>query len=445
MVGSMNALLLAPRSNGRCYRLVCLATVLPAFMIHLPVRPAFAAVSNLDKDPGPAAIAVNALGVDLLGKAAPEANVLLSPYSIQSALAMTYAGAEGQTKKEMARTLHYPGEEKIVHDSFLALQKTLETVATATASAVEKIRQRGGAGEPIILTLANRLFGQAGYDFRPAFLELSKQTYAAPLQALDFAANPSGSRQQINTWVEQQTRDRIRELVPPDGIDKETRMVLVNAVYLKASWAEPFAPQATRPLPFHANGGKAEQVPTMRREGRFGYDQRDGFSVVTVPYLGGDIQFLILLPDSVTGLAALESTLTAGLLTGCANLKSQQLVLYLPKFKVQPPLFRLGGALQALGMKSAFDNPRGSANFDRMAPRRPDEYLYLSEVFHKTFIALDEKGTEAAAATAAVMARVAAAVGARPVEVRVDRPFVYAIQHKPSGACLFLGHLNDPR
>jgi serpin B len=224
------------------------------------------------------------------------------------------------------------------------------------------------------------------------------------------------------------------------------RLVLVNAIYLKAPWAQEFSTNATKPRPFHLNGGQAQNVPTMERQDRFGYAQQDGYRVVTIPYSGNDIQFLILLPDAVDGLAALEAKLTPQLLTTAANPGIADLNLELPRFKLEPPLLRLSEALKELGMKSAFDQPEGSANFDRMAPRQPDDYLKISEVFHKTFLELDEKGTEAAAATAVMMMRVTSAVGKKPqpIEVRVDRPFLFAIQHRPSGACLFLGRVTNP-
>jgi len=175
--------------------------------------------------------------------------------------------------------------------------------------------------------------------------------------------------------------------------------------------------------------------------------KRDGFTAVSLPYSGGELQFLVLLPDEVNGLRTIESKLTAGVLAQCAKLETRDVDLSLPKFKFEPPSIALAEKLEALGMKTAFDRPPGSANFDRMAPRRPNDYLYISQVFHKTFIAVDEKGTEAAAATA-----VAAAVGSAPrppppppIEVKVDRPFLYAIQHVPSGVCLFLGRVTDPR
>ena len=397
--------------------------------------------------PSTAAQAVNALGLDLLAKGTePGANALLSPYSIQSALAMTFAGAAGETRAEMARVLHYPGDEAELHRSFAALQQALEEIHKSTALRAEQSRQRGGPSDPVTLTVANRLFGQRSYAFREAFLALMKDTYGAPFQPMDFAGNPSQARLQINGWVEEQTRQRIRDLIPPDGLNRETRLVLVNSIYLKAPWMEEFQARATKPLPFYVKGGEPKEVPTMYRQGMPGYSKREGFSVVTLPYSGGDLQFLILLPEAKDGLPALAAKLTPEVLAACANPGRAELQLYLPKLKMEPPLFKLGKVLRSLGMLTAFDEPQGSANFDRMAPRKPDEYLYISEVFHKTFLALDEKGTEAAAATAVAMMRATAILEKpKPIEVHVDHPFLFAIQHRPSGACLFLGRVTDPR
>ncbi len=399
-------------------------------------------------NPAVAAQAVNALGLELLARGtAADDNALLSPYSIQTALAMTFAGAAGDTRAEMAKVLHYPGEEATLHRSFAALHRALEEVARQTAARAEKARERGGPSEPVVLTVANRLFGQGGYAFRGPFLSLVKDTYQAPFQPLDFARDPLAATREINGWVEQQTRQRIRDLVPPDGLDKDTRLVLVNAIYLKAPWAEEFSASATQPRPFHVKGGAARDVPTMVRQAQFGYSRRNGFSAVTIPYSGGEVQFLILLPDRTDGLAGLEAKATPELLADCAKLEPTDVILYLPKFRIEPPLFRLGKVLQSLGMRSAFDQAQGTADFDRMAARKADDYLCIWEVFHKTFLALDERGTEAAAATAVVMARVTAMVGEKPkpVEMRVDHPFLFAIQHRPSGACLFLGRITEPR
>jgi len=166
---------------------------------------------------------------------------------------------------------------------------------------------------------------------------------------------------------------------------------------------------------------------------------------VSVPYADRQLQFLVLLPDEPNGLAGLEAKLTPALLASCARLNGAQVILHLPKFKLEPALMQLGEALRSLGMTSAFDQPRGSANFDGMAPRWPDDYLYFSEVFHKTFLSLDEEGTEAAAATAVVEAEAASMLVEPYEEVRVDHPFVFAIQHRASGACLFLGRVRQAR
>jgi len=382
-----------------------------------------------------AARAVNALGADLLVHGpATDANALLSPYSIQTALAMSFAGAAGDTRAEMAKVLHYVGDEAGLHRSFAALRQAIEEVAGG----------KEDPGRPVTLTVANRLFGQTGYAFRAPFLDLLKHTYGAPLQPMDFVREAAGATQEINAWVEEQTRRRIRDLVPPDTLDASTRLVLVNAVYLKAPWAEEFPAQNTKPRPFHIGGGPVVEAPTMLRQDYFGYARREGFSAVTLPYRGGEIQFLVLLPHETNGLAAVEASLTPELLASCVRLRLTEVILYLPKLKLELPVLRLGKVLQSLGMKSAFDQPRGTANFERMAPRKPNDYPYISEVFHQTFLALDEKGTEAAAATAAEVLP-GANVGSQPVELRVDHPFLFAIQHRSSGACLFLGRITDPR
>jgi serpin B len=359
---------------------------------------------------------------------------------------MTYAGAAGETRTQMAKVLHYPEDETALHQSFTDLQKALEAVTKTTAERAKIAKDQGGPGEPFVLTVANRLFGQDGYAFRQPFLELVKDRYRAPLEMMDFIHNADKERLKINGWVEEQTHKRIRDLIPANGLNDETRLVLVNAIYMKAPWAETFSEGTTQPLPFQVNGNETLKVPTMRRTAHMGYAQREGYQVVTVPYIGGDMQLLVLLPDAKDGLAAMEAKVTPDILSGCAKPGTSEVELFLPRFKMEPPLFKLGKVLCSLGMAGAFDKPQGSANFDRMAPRKPNDYLYISEVFHKTFLALDEKGTEAAAATAVVMMRATAFIEKpKPLEVRVDRPFLFAIQHRPSGTCLFLGRVTDPR
>jgi serpin B len=395
-----------------------------------------------------AAKATNELGVDLHRQLARgNENLCLSPYSIQGALAMTFAGADGDTRTEMARVLHFPSDGDAIHASFAALQNSLGEMSQKTAKIAEQSKKHSGPSEPITLSIANHLFAQTGYDFRDAFQALVKKFYGAPFETLDFKKDPEAARAYINKWVADQTRDRIRDLVPSGGIKELTRLVLANAIYLKAPWAWEFNEALTKPKPFHVHGGALIDVPTMEQQKNFGYAKRDGYTAVSIPYSGSELQFVILLPDDVKGLPKLESKLSADLLAQCAKLEHQDVDLEMPKFKFAPPTIPLADNLKALGMKTAFDDPQGSANFDKMSPRRPDKYLAISNVFHKTFIAVNEKGTEAAAATAVVMMELSARFEKpkEPIHLKVDRPFLYAIQHVPSGACLFIGRVTDPR
>jgi serpin B len=345
----------------------------------------------------------------------------------------------------MAKALHYVSDEDGLNGSFAALQQALEEMAKESVTQAERMKQYAPR-DPITLTVANRLFGQEGYQFRAAFLALVKDNYRAPFQPLDFVRDAVGATKTINAWVEDQTHQRIRDILPQGALNDLTRLVLVNAIYLKAPWNEPFEVSATKPLPFHLADGKEVDVPTMSTQRHFGYAKRSGFTVLVLPYSHWDLRFVIFLPDGKEGFAGLQQRLSSSLLAECRQLEARDVILYLPKFKIEPPPLALGGTLRALGMRSAFDEPQGSANFERMAPRRPNDYLYLSEVFHKTFLSLDEKGTEAAAATAVIMATPQVLVEKpKPVEVHVDRPFIFAIQHAPSGACLFLGRVTDPR
>ena len=411
--------------------------------------PAFAAIASLNAaDFNLATTATNQLGVDLyrqLGHG--DENLCLSPYSIESALAMTFAGADGETRAEMARVLHFPNDGDSIHASFSSLQRSLEEMRNKTAQIAEQSKKKSGPSEPITLSIANQLFAQSGYEFRDPFRELVQKFYGAPFETLDFKSNPEAARAHINKWVAGQTRDKIRDLIPQGGIKELTRLVLANALYLKAPWAWEFNDAFTKPKGFHVRGGAAVDVPTMNNRKTFGYAKRDGFAAVALPYSGSELQLIILLPDEVNGLAKLESKLSADVLAQCAQLQPQDVDLELPKFKFTPPTIPLKENLEALGMKTAFDDPQGSANFDKMSPRKPHQYLAISNVFHKTFIAVDEKGTEAAAATAVVMMELTARreVPREPIHVKVDRPFVYAIQHVPSGACLFIGRVTDPR
>lgn len=395
-----------------------------------------------------AAKATNQLGVDLHRQLAQgDDNLCLSPYSIQSALAMTFAGADGETRAEMARVLHFTNDGDAIHTSFAALQSSLGEMTKKSVQIAEQSKKHSGPSEPITLSIANRLFAQNDYEFRDAFQQLVKKFYGAPFETLSFKDNPDVARTHINNWVTEQTRDKIRDLIPTRGINELTRLVLANAIYLKAPWAWEFNDKLTAPKSFHVGGGAAVDVPTMNNRKSYGYAKRDGFTAVALPYSGSELQFLVLIPGEVGGLKKLESKLSGETLGQLAKLEHQDVDLELPKFKFEPPTIPLRENLEALGIKTAFDDPQGSANFDRMSPRKPDKYLAISNVFHKTFIAVDEKGTEAAAATAVVMMELTARFEKpkEPIHVKVDRPFIYAIQHVPSGTCLFIGRVTDPR
>jgi serpin B len=391
-----------------------------------------------------AAKATNQLGVDLYRQlAAGDENLCISPYSIDSAMAMTFAGADGETRSEMARVLHFPNDGDVTA-SFSELQRSLGQMSAKTAELVKQSKKFGGPSEPITLNVANRLFAQKGYHFREAFLSLVKQDFGGAFEPLDFITDPAAATQRINKWVADYTRDRIRDLIPGGALDKTTRLVLANALYLKAPWASEFSQNATKPELFFVRGAPVD-VPMMRKlEKNFGYARREGFTVVSLPYAGNDLQFVVLLPDDINGLRGLESKLTADVFASCAKLEKRDVDLHLP---LEPSTISLAKQFEALGMKTAFDQPKGSANFDKIAPQTPHDYLYISQIFHKTFIVVDEKGTEAAAATAVAMLAGSAlrSPPPPPIEVNVDRPFVYAIQHVPTGVCLFLGRINDPR
>ena len=395
------------------------------------------------------ALANNSLGLDLyrLETAQQKGNLLLSPYSIQAALCMTLGGANGQTKTEMAKVLHLGTDPDAAAKAMAGFGDTLRKAADDSKRLAEEAKKYKEKFEPLQLHVANRLFGREGYRFVRGFLDLTRTDWQAPLEEISFA-RPDRARQKINSWVEEQTRERIKDLIPPDGIDKETRLVLVNALYFKAAWMHEFVPAVTENLPFAVGGTAPVNVPTMIQRKNYGYAKEKDFTAVTLPYTGGALHLLVVLPDAKDGLSALEKTLTAEKLTALSRLSmAKEVKLWLPKFKITPPTVELSERLKSLGMKTAFDEPPGTADFSRMAPRTAQEYLAISKVFHKTFMALDENGTEAAAATAVAMAP--RGIGPRepekPVEVHVDHPFLFAIQHRETGLCLFLGRVTDPR
>lgn len=386
-----------------------------------------------------------------------DGNLFLSPHSIHVALAMTWAGARGKTAEEMAKALGLEGAEaERAHASFAALLAGLESGASAPSRRVPGSGGvtpgegpgagpgEAGPGDPgradalYQLSVANALWGQKGFAFRDEFLDLVESRYGGGLEAVDFARATEAARATINAWVGDRTKGKIPELIPSGILSADTRLVLTNAVYFKSGWLHPFEAERTVEAPFHLPSGAERPVPLMRQVERFGYLERDGVQAVDLPYAGGRLSMVILLPREPGGLPALERTLDAKRLGAwLGDLRARKVDLSLPRFQTRAR-FRLAQELRALGMREAF---AWSADFSGMTDA---DRLFISEVIHEAFVRVDEEGTEAAAATAVIMDRASAPRPEEPVVFRADRPFLYLIRHRATGAILFLGRLVEP-
>jgi serpin B len=339
---------------------------------------------------------------------------------------MTFAGAAGSTADQMAGTLHFDLEDGALHAAFNAYALDLEARANADVD-----------GTPFELSIANSLWGQEGFAFRPEFLDLLAENYAAGMRLADFVADPEASRQVINRWVSDETRQRIEDLIPEGAIDEMTRLVLANAIYFKASWMSSFDPDATAREPFHLLSGDTVDVPMMHADESYRYLVADGYQAIELPYQSGEMSMVILLPDGGR-FAAFEDTMGLDVLEQALGQMAYGPVrLGLPRFTYESE-FSLRDALEGLGMTDAFDPDR--ADFSGMDGNRD---LYIASVLHKAFVAVDEKGTEAAAATAVIMGVTSAPIG-EPITITVDRPFIYLIRDGQTGGILFLGRVVDP-
>ena len=357
-----------------------------------------------------------------------DGNLFFSPYSISTALAMTSAGARGGTAAQMAATLHLPPDPSRAHAGFGAL--------------VDRVNG-GGRPEPgpDTLVTANALWLKAGEAFLPEFLGTVTTRYKAGLRSLDFAADPEAARETINGWVAKQTLDKIRDLIGPSVLGRDTSVVLTNAIYFKGAWQSPFREARTRKdATFHATGGRDLTAPMMAQTGTFPYLDGGTFQALELPYHGGGRSMVVLLPKQADGLGALEAALTGENLAGWVKGLSQRRVdVELPRFKLSEG-FELREALSAMGMSDAFDPAR--ADFSGMTGRRD---LTISAVIHKSFVDVNEAGTEAAAATAAVMSRAISAIEPKPVVFHADHPFVVLIRDRETGSVLFLGRVTEPK
>lgn len=355
----------------------------------------------------------------------PGENLFFSPHSLSIALAMTWAGARGTTETEMAEAMRFRLGQQRLHVAFNGLDLELESRGESAGS---------DAPLPFVLHVTNALFGQVGFEFLDAFLDTLAQHYGAGMRLMDFIEETEASRVAINAWVSDQTNERIKELIPPGIITAATRLVLVNAIFFTASWADPFDEAATEDRPFRRLDGSEVQVPTMQKSIAAVYDAGTGYQAAEVPYDGQKLAMLVIVPDSGR-FQEVEGSLSASRVAEIRQALTQhQVELALPKFSFRSSV-PAKAPLMELGMREAFG---GGADLSGM---NGTSGLFIQDVVHQAFVAVDEKGTEAAAATAVVVGETSAPP---PAMLTVDRPFVFAIIDRPTGATLFIGRVLDP-
>jgi serpin B len=353
-------------------------------------------------------------------------NLFYSPYSISVALAMTYAGARGETERQMADALHYTLPQDRLHPSFNALDFALASRGEGA---------KGKDWEGFRLHVANAIWGQTDYTFLSEFLDVLAVNYGAGLRLVDFKQAPEQARATINDWVSEETEGRIVDLIPAGAIDALTRLVLTNAIYFNAAWSMPFEEKLTEDGPFRLLDGGEVTVPMMKQTESLGYAAGQGYQAVELPYDGHELSMVLLVPEPGE-FGAFEDSLDAARVAGILDdLARRQVALIMPKFEFESS-FSLVDALAALGMPDAFSE---RADFSGMTG---DRELAISDIVHKAFVSVDEAGTEAAAATAVIMAVTSAPT--EPVRVTVDRPFIFAIRDIETGATLFVGRVVDP-
>jgi serpin B len=372
-----------------------------------------------------------------LAEADPNANRFVSPYSVSVALAMTYAGARGETRQQMGQILRFSLSRETLHPAFYALRRQVNGDDENAGS--DDTESDGGEPRPFTLAGANALWGQEGYPWRDAYLTTLKANYGAGLHIVDFTSDAEAARDTINSWVADRTEDKIPDLLPKGSVHELTRLVLTNAIYFKANWQHEFDEEKTTPWEFTALDGSTAEVPTMEVTEDFQYATVDGHQLVELPYVGGDVSMLVVLPRDGR-FEQFEQRLDAARLSTLLDaLDEREGTLRLPTFTFESAT-SLKRTLSDLGMPLAFN--QNDADFSGMADS--SEPLFIGDVIHKSFVGVDEKGTEAAAATAVTMETSSAEVNPpKPFEMTVDRPFLFAIRHRETDAVLFLGRVVD--
>lgn len=359
-----------------------------------------------------------------------EENIIFSPFSLSLALSMALAGAEAATKSEMLDALQLNISEDKIHPAFNALLLAIEASQEGT--------QEESEGNNFQLNIANSIWGQAGYEFKESFLDTLALNYSAGVYNVDYINNPEAARNAINDWVEEETQEKIQDLIPQGAIDTLTRMVLANAIYFNGSWLHPFEESATEQAPFNLLDGSQTTVDMMSLTGQsFNYGKGENYQVVQLPYLSQDFSMTLLIPDTGSFKEFEDELSSNNLVSILNNLAFQPVNLKMPKFDFESTV-NGKDPLNALGMAEAFDPDQ--ANFSEITQA---EKLYISDVLHKATITVDEKGTEAAAATAVILGT-KSAMPEEPISLVIDRPFLFLIWHQPTETILFMGHVMQP-
>jgi serpin B len=367
---------------------------------------------------------INAFAGDLFAQVkSDKGNVFVSPFSIETALAMTAAGAKGTTLDQMRKVLRLPDD---ADDRF---QKLMAAINPA------------GAKRPYELATANAIWAQKGMPWRDEFKNRVAGPYASTFKEVDFRTNPDAVRVECNDWVTKQTRNKIKDILGSRDVNASIRMLLANAIYFKGTWTDQFDKKATQDAPFTKADGSKVTVPLMHRSGRYSYAESGDVQAVSLPYKGNELSMLVLLPKTPDGIGKLQDSLTGATLAEWAGkVKPEPDVrVFLPRFKAETR-YELTKELSAMGMPDAFNDAKADFSGMQSGPER----LCIGFVIHKAFVDVNEEGTEAAAATV-VGIRLAAAAPHQPKIFRADHPFLFAIMHNPTKTALFLGRLSDPK
>lgn len=358
-----------------------------------------------------------------------EGNLFFSPYSISMALAMTYAGASADTETQMARTMHFTLTQDQIHPAFNRLDLLLSAHGQGEPSSESDQEQ-------FKLSIANSIWGQEGYPFLPEFLDTLAENYGAGIRIVDYVEDAETARLEINQWVSDQTEDRIKDLIPQGVLNSLTRLVLANAIYFKAPWLHQFDPANTTPAAFNKLDGSIISVPMMTQTQSFGYIDGESFFALELPYQGGTASMIVIVPEPGTFQEAEQSLYMESWRGLLDQLEPTRIRLSMPLFEYESSI-ALKSVLESMGMVDAFSID--AADFSGMDGTLE---LYILDLLHKAFVAVDEEGTEAAAATAVIMS--SKAMLDPPIEIQVDRPFVFMIRDLETNSIIFMGRVLDP-